>query len=107
MPLMKCPPGAGIWTRDSTEYRDDGTGEVMVAEAHRAEAILAGWTLVETLGPEHAGPPVDEEQLGIEPVQPVEPTAPGEPGHPTETSPAPSSDRPREMHQPPHRTRTG
>jgi hypothetical protein len=109
MPLMRCPLGAGLWTRDSTEYRDQGTGEVMVAEVHRAEAILAGWTLAGIPSTEQPLPPADaERERGTEPVQAAEPTAPSEPGHPTETSPASLSDRPREAPSPPpHRTRTG
>jgi hypothetical protein len=45
MPLMNCLPHEGAWMRDSTYYRDDGSGQIEVADRHVAEACLRGWTL--------------------------------------------------------------
>jgi len=43
---MTCPPGACLWTRDSTLYQDDGSSFVEVAEGHHIEeALAAGWSL--------------------------------------------------------------
>jgi hypothetical protein len=111
MPLMRCRPGAGLWTRDSTSYQDGGTGEVMVTDIHVAEAIVAGWTLiaeapalgerVDRLPTEHppAHEPPAHEPPASEPERSHDTTAPHAASEP-HTTPAHPTERP---HTPPRR----
>ena len=126
MPLMRPPqPGRGIYTRDSTTYLDDGSGEVMIAEEHVAEAIACEWQmawqapqlahaaeLVEAVRDEHPrefaeeAAAVQEEHAEAEAAMVIEPTQ-TEAEKPVEVSSVDTSERVRERDrplQPPYRT---
>jgi hypothetical protein len=87
MPLMRCPFGRGLYTRDGVTYVDNGAGEVEVADIHVLEALGAGWTLVTVAEPSAAEEPRTEA-----PPEPQEAPRP-EPGHDAEADrPAPRSE---------------
>src|SRR5215472_11444169 len=125
MPLMRCPTGRGLYTRDSRTYLDDGSGEIMVAEEHVAEAVAAGWQLawqapplahaaelVEAVREEHPkefaeeAAAVKEEHAEAEAAPAVESPEAGAEGS-MEASPVETTERVRERErplQPPYRT---
>jgi hypothetical protein len=58
MLLMLCKPGTGFQARDGTQYIDDGSGLIEIADNHLSDAIHSGWRMVEDSTLVHVSQPV-------------------------------------------------